>query len=115
MLSDINPVVRQGRPRRRCSFGKSGSIRRRRVGGSHRNLIEPSEVRLLSGAIDSRDMREEALMKKYQCIVCGFIYDESEGLPSEGLEPGTRWDDVPDDWMCPECGVGKADFDMVEM
>ncbi|MAW27570.1 MAG: rubredoxin [Gammaproteobacteria bacterium] len=54
-------------------------------------------------------------MKKYQCIVCGFIYDESEGLPSEGLEPGTRWDDVPDDWMCPECGVGKADFDMVEM
>ena len=60
-------------------------------------------------------MREEALMKKYQCIVCGFIYDECEGLPSEGLETGTRWDDVPEDWMCPERGVGKADFDMVEM
>lgn len=54
-------------------------------------------------------------MKKYQCIVCGFIYDEAEGLASEGIEAGTRWDDIPDDWMCPECGVGKADFDMIEL
>ncbi len=54
-------------------------------------------------------------MRKWQCIVCGFIYDESEGLPEEGLEPGTPWDQVPDDWVCPDCGVGKVDFEMVEV
>jgi rubredoxin len=56
-----------------------------------------------------------AQMKKWQCIVCGLIYDEAEGWPDDGIEPGTVWDDVPDDWMCPECGVGKEDFEMVEI
>jgi rubredoxin len=54
-------------------------------------------------------------MKKWQCIVCGFIYDEAEGLTSEGIAAGTRWEDIPEDWCCPECGVGKEDFEMVEM
>ena len=45
-------------------------------------------------------------MKKWICLVCGFIYDEASGLPDEGIAPGTKWDDVPDDWMCPDCGVG---------
>ena len=54
-------------------------------------------------------------MKKWQCIVCGFIYDEAEGLPDEDIAPGTRWEDIPDDWCCPECGVSKDDFEMVEM
>jgi rubredoxin len=54
-------------------------------------------------------------MKKYQCIVCGFIYDEEKGLPEEGIAPGTAWDDISDGWACPECGVGKADFEMVEI
>jgi len=54
-------------------------------------------------------------VKKWQCIVCGFIYDEELGLPEEGLEPGTTWADIPDDWMCPDCGVGKEDFEMVEL
>ncbi len=54
-------------------------------------------------------------MKKYQCIVCGFIYDEAEGLPEEGIAAGTRWADIPEDWECPECGVSKADFEMTEM
>jgi len=49
----------------------------------------------------------------WQCRICGFIYDESEGLPDEGIAPGTRWEDVPEDWECPECGVGKDEFDMV--
>lgn len=53
--------------------------------------------------------------KIWECVVCGFIYDESEGLPSEGIAAGTRWEDVPDDWLCPECGVGKLDFDMIEV
>lgn len=54
-------------------------------------------------------------MKKYQCIVCGWIYDEALGCPEEGLAAGTRWEDIPDDWTCPECGVGKLDFEMVEV
>lgn len=54
-------------------------------------------------------------MKKYECIVCGFIYDEAVGLPNEGIAAGTQWEDIPDDWECPECGMSKADFDMVEM
>ena len=53
--------------------------------------------------------------KKWECIVCGWVYDEEKGHPEDGLEPGTRWEDVPEDWGCPECGVGKEDFDMVEI
>jgi rubredoxin len=54
-------------------------------------------------------------MKVYQCIVCGFIYDEARGLPEEGIGPGTRWADIPEHWACPECGIAKADFEMVEL
>ena len=53
--------------------------------------------------------------KKWECIVCGWVYDEEKGHPEDGLEPGTRWEDIPEDWVCPECGVGKEDFDMVEI
>ena len=53
--------------------------------------------------------------KKWECIGCGWISDEEKGNPEEGIEPGTRWEDVPDDWVCPECGVGKEDFDMMEI
>ncbi|MEY3017419.1 MAG: hypothetical protein RL336_554 [Pseudomonadota bacterium] len=56
-----------------------------------------------------------ATYKVWECIVCGFIYDESLGLPEEGIAPGTRWEDVPEDWLCPECGVGKLDFEMIEV
>lgn len=51
----------------------------------------------------------------WECLVCGWIYDEQKGAPEEGIPPGTRWEDIPDDWLCPECGVGKGDFDMVEV
>ena len=51
--------------------------------------------------------------KKWECIVCGWIYDEEQGLPEEGIPPGTKWEDVPVDWVCPDCGVGKEDFDTV--
>ena len=54
-------------------------------------------------------------MKKWECIICGLIYDEAEGWPEDGIEPGTRWDDVPDDWICPDCGVNKDDFEMIEI
>lgn len=54
-------------------------------------------------------------MKKWLCVVCGLIYDEAKGWPSDGIAPGTRWEDVPDDWKCPDCLVGKADFEMMEI
>jgi rubredoxin len=54
-------------------------------------------------------------MKTYQCIVCGFIYDEATGLPEDGILPGTKWDQIPSDWKCPDCGIAKADFDMVQI
>ena len=54
-------------------------------------------------------------MKRYECIVCGWIYDEALGCPEEGIASGTKWDDIPDDWTCPECGVGKLDFEMAEL
>ena len=53
--------------------------------------------------------------KKYECVICGFIYDEEKGLPEEGIAAGTRWEDVPEDWLCPDCGVGKMDFEMIEI
>ncbi|MCP1572945.1 rubredoxin [Herbaspirillum rubrisubalbicans] len=54
-------------------------------------------------------------MKKWQCIFCGFVYDEALGIPNEGVAPGTTWADFPEDWMCPECGATKADFQMIEI
>jgi rubredoxin len=55
------------------------------------------------------------IMKKYKCNMCGWIYDETKGVPDEGINPGTRWEDIPNDWVCPLCGSGKEDFDMVEI
>lgn len=54
-------------------------------------------------------------MKRYMCLLCGFIYDEARGWPEEGIAPGTVWDDIPPNWQCPECGATKADFEMVEI
>ncbi len=56
----------------------------------------------------------DAPYRKYECVICGFIYDEAEGLPEDGFPPGTRWEDLPDTWECPDCGISKADFDLLE-
>ncbi|WP_280461553.1 rubredoxin [Nocardia carnea] len=53
--------------------------------------------------------------KLYRCVICGFEYDEELGWPDDGLVPGTRWEDIPDDWTCPDCGATKEDFEMVEV
>lgn len=52
-------------------------------------------------------------LRKWQCTVCGFIYDEEEGWPEDGIQPGTPWDQVPASWVCPDCGATKSDFNMV--
>ena len=53
--------------------------------------------------------------KKWMCILCAFVYDEALGMPDEGVAPGTRWQDVPETWSCPDCSASKADFQMVEV
>ena len=59
-------------------------------------------------------MNETAVAyRTWMCVVCGFIYDEAVGLPEEGIAPGTRWEDIPDTWTCPDCGVTKDDFEMM--
>ncbi len=57
-------------------------------------------------------------MKTYMCVICGFVYSEEDGLPNkdlpdEDIPPGTKWEDVPLNWKCPECGAGKEDFEIM--
>lgn len=51
-------------------------------------------------------------MSRYVCGVCGFVYDEGKGMPEAGIAPGTRWEDLPEDWTCPLCGASKAEFEL---
>lgn len=53
--------------------------------------------------------------RKYMCLICGYIYDEAAGIPDEGIAPGTKWEEVPMNWTCPECGARKEDFEMVQI
>lgn len=52
--------------------------------------------------------------QRYKCLNCGTYYDEELGWSDDGIAPGTRWKDVPDDWICPECGSEKRDFILVD-
>lgn len=53
-------------------------------------------------------------MDRYVCVICGYVYDPEQGDPDNGVAPGTKWEDVPDDWECPVCGAGKDDFELEE-
>ncbi len=53
-------------------------------------------------------------MKKYECTVCGYVYDPEEGDPESGIQPGTEFNDLPDSWVCPICGASKDDFREVD-
>jgi rubredoxin len=79
-----------------------------RGGGWDNAGCSPAIIPPMTDATDTR-------FKTWMCVVCGFLYDEAKGLPEEGLAPGTRWSDIPDTWTCPDCGVTKDDFEMVEM
>ena len=50
-------------------------------------------------------------MKQYVCSVCGYIYDEAAGIPDDGIAPGTLWEQLPEDWVCPLCGAAKSEFE----
>jgi rubredoxin len=53
-------------------------------------------------------------MDRYVCSICGYVYDPEQGDPDNGVDPGTKWEDVPDDWECPVCGASKDDFEKEE-
>jgi rubredoxin len=53
-------------------------------------------------------------LKTWICLICGHIYDEAQGDPAHGVAPGTRWEDVPEDYQCPDCGASKFEFEMTE-
>ena len=59
-------------------------------------------------------MSSEQGYRQWECQVCGEIYDEALGCPDSDIPPGTRFEDLPDDWMCPTCGSGKDDFELVD-
>lgn len=52
--------------------------------------------------------------RKWRCRNCGLIYDEALGLPEDGIAPGTRFEDISDDWYCPDCGTEKQDFELLD-
>lgn len=52
-------------------------------------------------------------MEKYRCVICDYIYDPELGDPDNGIDPGTAFDDIPEDWVCPLCGADKSNFEMV--
>lgn len=53
--------------------------------------------------------------RTWRCILCGWIYEEAKGVAEDGIAPGTRWEDVPENWVCPDCGAMKIDFEVVEI
>lgn len=53
-------------------------------------------------------------LAKWVCVVCGYVYDPAQGDPDSGVEPGTAFEDIPEDWVCPLCGVGKDQFEKEE-
>ena len=68
----------------------------------------------LSGIAAKYSFKTNHTMKKYECNVCGYVYDPAKGDPDNGIQPGTAFEDLPDDFTCPLCGVGKEDFSPVE-
>lgn len=66
-----------------------------------------------SGKKLNKEGKEPGKMAKFKCTVCGYIYDPEKGDPESGVNPGTPFEDLPDDWVCPVCGAGKEDFEEV--
>ena len=110
----------------RCQCGKVGlnADRPDRIGhaegqNERRSLVLHRETIKIGGyafyfkgcSVSDNETKQE--FKTWMCLICGWVYDEAAGLPEEGIAPGTRWEDVPMNWTCPECGARKDDFEMV--
>lgn len=63
-----------------------------------------------SGPYHAPAQKQLQIMKKYVCDICGYVYDPQQGDPDSGIAPGTPFEEIPDDWVCPLCGVGKDQF-----
>ncbi|WP_233833562.1 rubredoxin [Paraburkholderia sp. ZP32-5] len=81
-----------------------------RTAAPHAEEAEHAEAALAASASNAASDD----FKQWVCVICGWIYDEAAGLPEEGIAAGTRWADVPADWRCPLCDVGKDEFALVE-
>jgi len=74
--------------------------------------VSPKTAPTYSKELDKiRKNKEEQTMDKYVCTVCGYVYDPAKGDPDNGIVPGTKFEDIPDDWVCPVCGAGKEAFE----
>ncbi|MCK5031440.1 MAG: rubredoxin [Thermoplasmatales archaeon] len=73
--------------------------------------FSPKTAPTYSSMVDKAVKKEEEKMDKYVCKVCGYVYDPEKGDPDNGVAPGTNFEDIPDDWVCPVCGVGKEEFE----
>jgi len=91
-----------------------------REGGTSAPLVVALDAAAANDAVTTADIADAQAaspgdgLKQWVCVICGWVYDEAAGAPGDGLAPGTRWADVPDDWRCPLCDVGKVDFALVE-
>jgi rubredoxin len=83
--------------------------------GSAKDARIAADFRTISSDMTAASPSTATAYRSWMCVVCGFIYNEKDGLPDEGIAPGTRWADIPDTWTCPDCGVTKDDFEMVEV
>src|SRR3546814_10840609 len=127
-LFPYTTLFRAGRCRRRPAWagtaraGVDLELRGRRAGGGDSSSRFPAGARGGTMRLSAQNcppgrhypMNETAVAyRTWMCVVCGFIYDEAAGLHEEGIAPGTRWEDIPDTWTCPDCGVTKDDFEMM--
>src|SRR5205823_3713927 len=98
--------------RRRTAEGKRNGENR---GGAAGNVSRSSPGPMNLIELDSTPYAPlYAPMKKYMCLICGHIYDEALGDPDTGVPPGTKWEDVPPNWTCPDCGARKEDYELME-
>jgi flavin reductase (DIM6/NTAB) family NADH-FMN oxidoreductase RutF/rubredoxin len=74
--------------------------------------FSPKTAPTYSSMVDKEIKKEEKKMDKYVCKICGYVYDPEKGDPDNGVAPGTKFEDIPDNWVCPVCGAGKKDFKM---
>ncbi len=70
----------------------------------------PASAPSFKGIVNKTEKKKETIMKKYVCDVCGYVYDPEQGDPDSGIAAGTSFEDIPADWVCPVCGVGKDSF-----